>query len=266
MELLENLARWTRTPRPCGAELRCDDRRIVIRVGAPIVGLDELVVRELRRPVVAARRFVTLEGEPAAIAHTDNGACAIAIGDRDATHVIGFGSELAELVKQVAQHTFMGASELRRRRFVYRPPAHWHSIARPYAARFLHPEFPRCAHAVVVHHARPHVDTDLEIADRLLVTDPVHGVAISAPTALAEASSQHGLTGTFARIDLAAEPRSIVRATLRDSRFAYVAELFGPTATIGAELATLHQLVTSIEPVPAATFTALAERFIYWGD
>lgn len=270
MDLLERLAHWTRTPRADGAELAGPDgARIVLRAGVcPIPRLADLIAAETGTRAGAVERFATLEGEPAALASGPGWAIGLVPGDDRAHVVIGRG-DVTAVVRELARHAFHGLGELRRRWFAYEPPAGWRGLARPYAARWLAPDYPRVRHAVVVFHARPGRATPPELVDRLLVTSSTHGRLLEPPRPLAPVALPCGLAGTYARIDHRT-PRgdvaSVVRCTLQDDRFAYVVELSGPAATIARDLPVLERLVATIEPVARAQLADLSARVLYWGD
>jgi hypothetical protein len=273
MELFDLLSGWTRSPRSDGAELSGPHgSAIVLRASVmSIPTLRDVIDREIAPGAAISKleRFTTREGEPAALATGECWAIAIAIGDERVSLAIGRGANLDHLVRQLGEHAFLGHGEVRRRRYVYATPSRWRGLARPHAARWLHPESPRTAHAITVFDARPTTATEPEIADRLLIAHPTHGGEVLPPRPLGVARNAGGnLAGNYARIDLIdrAGPRSIVRATLQDARFTYVIELAGPTATVGRDLPTLEALVGSIEAIPRATTTDRRDRFLYWGD
>jgi hypothetical protein len=272
MELLALLAGWTRAPRAGGAVLAGPRAEVIeIRNGVrPIPSLRSLAGADAR-----IERLTTLEGEAAALAVGERSAIAIAVGDDCATVIRGSGGdEVARSVRELAIHTYLGLGELRRRRYVYAPPAGWLGLAQHHAARWLHPRFPPVPHTLTVFDARPAIGTASELVDALLVTSTTHGRRVEAPHPLAATRTPGGLGGAYARIDLrdrgapASIPRerSIIRCHLRDERFAYVVELAGPSASIAADLPVLEAVVASIEAVHPRTAHDVADRVLYWGD
>lgn len=271
MTLLDQLEQWVTMPRADGAELtRADGSRIVIlpRV-TPIPTLSQLIDAKRSESAESIERFVTLEGEIAVIACGPTWAIAIVVVDVHAYIVSGQGQtpSLASAVRELARHAYAGLGAVRRRRYVYQPPPAWQGLARPYAARWLAPNYPRTRHALTVFDARPAHASASELADRLLITSTTHARAIDPPRPLAVVRTTKGLAGAYARIDFRESERmSIVRCTLRDAVFAYTAELAGPSVSIAQDLGTLERLVESIEPIAIPNETAMGDRVLYWGD
>lgn len=282
MDLLRLLAGWTRAPRADGADLFGPGGELSIRHGVhPIPTLRAVIDAAIGRgaPVARLERFPTLEGEHAAMASGEAAeaseaggrawAVAVAVGEDRAATVAGRGAPaIAELVRALAAHAYFGLGVARRRRYVYAPPPGWRGLVRPYAARWLHPGFPRTPHALTVHDARPIGVTAPELADRLLLASSTHGRALEPPGPQAPVRTAAGLAGTYTRIDYRedGELRSVVRCALADARFAYVVELGGPSASLAQDLPVLEAVVESIERLPAAGAPDLTGRLLYWGD
>ena len=286
MKLLSTLASWTRVALADGVVLgEPGGCTIVMRQRVrPIPGLRALLDAALESPTTGGRmkRFTTLEGEHAAMAWLDSGdrqaAVAVVVGDESAATVIARGPvaapggspevALPDVVQQLAEHTFLGLGEIRRRRYCYRPPEGWRGLERPHAARWLHPGFPRIPHTLTVFDARPHLGTGPEIADRLLFTDRTHGQAKDGPQKLVPVQVESGLTGSIARIGFTrqGEHIAVVRATLRDERFAYALELTGPSASIASDLPTFTTVLDSVAAIPERRMPDHSDRVLIWGD
>lgn len=281
MELLATLANWSRIALADGVRLaEPEGCTIVMRQRIrPIPGLRALLDDALHTPTTGGhlQRFTTLEGEHAAMASLEledrRAAVAVVVGDESASTVVGLGpvtspTPLSDVVRQLAEHAFLGLGEVRRRRYDYRPPEGWRGLERPHAALWLHPEFPRTPHTLTVFDARPHLGTGPEIADRLLFADSTHGRAKDAPQKLVPVQVESGLSGSIARIGFREQGAhiAVVRATLRDGRFAYVLELTGPSATIAGDLPTFTAALDSVTPIPERRMTDHADRVLIWGD
>ncbi|MBX3156902.1 MAG: hypothetical protein KF773_13085 [Deltaproteobacteria bacterium] len=288
MDLLTELAAWSRVSFAGGAQLRGALGAVTIRERvAPIPRLAAMVPDAPDAHVVRAERLVTLEGEHAVVARVRvadrSRALAIVVGDAAAMTFDGAahgGPDSSDrddavwaFVRELARHAYLGLGELRRRRCVHARPPGWTGIAHAHATRWLHPQFPRTPHAITVFDARPlapHATTAPSVIDREVLSDRTRGMLKEPPGPVARVVTGSGLAGVVGKIvgrmQDAGTPTTIVRASLADQRFEYVAELEAPAATAGDSLAALVALVESIEPVPMPQLVDVSHRILYWGD
>lgn len=161
---------------------------------------------------------------------------------------------------------------LRRRRFVYRPPAGWQGLARGFTTEWQPPGFPGDATLIQVLPAHPVADPPRAVLLQSLADDTAEGLEILAVDDEQEVCTAAGLRGSawLVRLKLAdgAALRRLLVA-LRDPRHLYAVRAETTREEIGDLLETVEALVESIEPVPAGGMasvrlgTALAAQ---WAD
>src|SRR5262249_60331379 len=111
-----------------------------------------------------------------------------------------------------------GVGEPRRRRVEYAPPPGGPPVPRPYAVRWIPPQFPARSGAIVVHHARPLAATTPDAEDRLLFVDENVFVERDPPQRPAPLRLPSGLEGSVQRVSgkaAQAVPFSVARAPPR---------------------------------------------------
>lgn len=242
----------------------------------PIAELSELVRRAANDLPLAGcdatplESFVTAEGEYAVIttlAGTHEGVAiertlAFVLGDEHYTQIDGLtavAARFAELrahVREVAYHHALGLGELRRRRFLYTPPAGWTTRTRGLVADHVSADA-----TITVFPARALVESPIGDVERALREAEWAGFSGRATSTVAIETPHFraGVVRTYA-----GSGRRIVVAVLLDDRFAYTCRL----ASVADEPA-FHAMLSSIVPLPRpAPIVRTAELggVVHWVD
>jgi len=223
-------------------------------------------------------RFTTYEGEYAAVVTVES---ALAGGERlERTIALVAGDDLCavidgataragafaiyrDVIRQLAESYYLGLGELRRRRYVYRPPDGWQGLGRPYAAQWYAPGFPANAAFISVYDARPLGWSPAELDDRALTIENKNVVMRAAEplgfeTKVPGRVWRGGGTQDGRRIH-------VVRARLEDTRFMYLAQLNTTEDAYEESALAFEMLLASIDPIPKRGGPP-APHLLHWLD
>jgi hypothetical protein len=143
----------------------------------------------------------------------------------------------------VTDRHFLGP--VRRRRFVYEPPAGWHGLGGRFEATWYPHAYPRHRASITVGPALP---TSAALAEAIVaMVRGDDGVLIGATV---DVGTPRGLIGQMWHLwHAGSPPRATYLTILVDDDFLYPARL-DSVGTPEADLECLHQLLASIEPIP----------------
>jgi len=245
----------------CTLRLRVDQR--------PLRPFRELVGD---KRVGELQRFITMEGEHAGlVAVAADHVVAIVVGDTSYTLIEAHTSDrereawLRDLVHTVARFYPLGLGQPRRRRYMYRPPENWQSLARPGCTLWLAPDYPRVSGRITVFDARPTKWFAPGAVDRFLFVD-------ENPFAEADPPSipipvQVAVTGAATRTSGRTHdgtPYTVIKAQMQDERYIYVAQLEARTPEWVSFVPVFDDVLVSIEPVPQTALEPNPQQFIHW--
>ena len=252
----------------------------------PLVPLRRILDEELERAgralagvhLVDARRFVTAEGEQAALFAVrghDEGRIVerrvgVIFGDRsyqrydalllDAAQASVLGGALEELM----QRATLGLGEKRWRRFGYTPPAGWRGRARGLSAEWMPPGFPDDDTVLVVPPARS--ANDPSVFEQVLLHVPA-GYRTAQYTGPLPVTSDHGLQGTAWRAEAEGPEWAKLHyeiVEMFDERYAYRVQLSTTPERLERDRALIAQVARSIRPIAARAFHSEADVFHHW--
>lgn len=220
-------------------------------------------------------RFTTLEGEYAGLVDTRQGdettVSAMIVGDDSHTLIVGTTprAERAEwirdLVRTVARFFPLGLGHPRRRRYYYKPPPDWQPVAREGCVVWLNPEFPRVAARLTMFDARPLRWFAPGAVDRFLFIDenpfaskdpPLPPIAVAG----AIAGTAQRMTGRAAD----GTPLAMMKVLAQDANYAYIVQLESRLDEFDSCVATVEDVLGSIEPVPMPELGPSATQFVHW--
>src|SRR5262249_22948163 len=176
---------------------------------------------------------------------------------------------VAELVRLVARHYFIGLGEIRRRPFLYDPPPGWSALRHRHATRYLHPDQPLVGGIITAHDARPAALNRVEAQDRVLFVDAANQLTErSPPFEPMPIASRHALTGLVHKVhgQSGGRPATHLQATLIDDRFAYIVQMEAPRDDVEDVIRPFLDLVRSIRPVPKSLAVRSAASLIHWAE
>ena len=273
-------AGWTVTP--------CEGGLALVPAGGPALGvfryLERLrpvrpvsaLVADVRDPAgwhetsrTAIERLVTREGEYGAFV-----ACTGLIDETRCERTFGFvfgDDHVARLTaicfqpdafasfRELVRHFVVGDAQLlgvRRRRYLYQPPAGWQPLASLFHTTWIAPGHPKIPASILVMPAVPRLPGLKEglVIDAAGIADPTD-MFLEPPR---ELPPREGL-----RIDLFRLRGDISLVVLEDDRFTYAVR------GDGADLAPLMALVDSIEPIPRPgeiDLPALGKTMTHWTE
>lgn len=140
---------WSR--QACGDELELRSPRAVVRY---VDGLAPIVRFAALAPGPAAR-FVTREGEHAAVAATASGARAVVLGDYHYARLdVTAAHDAIAIARELAAQVSFGLGT-RRRRIWYQQPAGWLGLARGLGSEWFAPGAPRGGASIRIYPAAP---------------------------------------------------------------------------------------------------------------
>jgi hypothetical protein len=275
-----SLAGWRRTVLADGVMLVAPDGPAagVIRIRTrvrPQVSIRELAAFLTRQipgrfgevTVDEPVRFATLEGEYAVMLalRARDGAeelrrtVAIVLGDDSYDAVDGAASRpdafdrVRAAVETLADRSWLGLGERRRRRYFYQVPAGWQGIALPQWVDWLAPDFPRDRAILSVLDARPLGQTPYLRQNQELFLDLPAQLVRDAPPPSQDLVTRLGLRGSLSIVPgrLPGGPTELTHeAVLTDDNYAYIVRLTCGEARLDEHRGVLMELVSSIEPLP----------------
>jgi hypothetical protein len=160
-------------------------------------------------------------------------------------------------IEAITRNLSLGLGAVRRRRFLYTPPAGWQGLARTFRSDWIPHDYPRDNAMIQVFHAKPFTDAPKpQVAfERMLREDLGHGLQVE-PYEPAQPIEKHPgeLWGEITRVTghYPGGPRMhFDLAVLADERFLYVLRLESDDAKLTEHRAVFRALVDSVRPLPA---------------
>jgi hypothetical protein len=145
---------------------------------------------------------------------------------------------------------------VRRRRFLYTPPAGWSGRPRGGMAEFTPPDFPRNLSLIQVFPANPITETAESVMENMLAEDYAGGFVLDAMRGPENIGSLHGLNGMAWNVvgkfgDKPRSHRDLV--VFRDQRYLYSMRLETMQEERSAERQVFLDMVRSAHPIPTGS-------------
>lgn len=227
---------------------------------------------------------ITAEGEYSALVRVRG-----RLGPRPALHLIGavYGDEsmnvldalvveaaalpmVAQAVRALLYAERLGLG-LRKRRFLYEPPAGWQARRSGLVSRYFPPDYPRRSATLVVHPAMPRDSSEETVLLTLLGTYQQRGFTVAALSAAEPVTSDFGLHGkAFCLVgSFPGKPElTCDLLVLADARYLYALIAESSAAADRAELhGLLPAVARSVRPIPTPAVRAPASQpstLNYW--
>ncbi|MFN0249346.1 MAG: hypothetical protein ACKV2T_20845 [Kofleriaceae bacterium] len=249
--------------------------------------LDEAATRlepELRAHLAigAADRFVNTSGEYVALATMSSQnadkffqqTTAMAIGDDwfvqmdGVANVAAIAPKIAEIVRVLATTCYTGLGELRRRPYLYQPPAGWHGVGHACETIYYGPRHPRSRAVMRLFHARPVKMTPSESQDRALHCETMLIQEKDAPVPAKNFTNWYGLYGEMIKesgLDAAGRRVLVYKTMLVDKRFMYLSRLDTDADESAAVLPDYLKVLERVVPVPLVP-QERHHAVIHWSD
>ena len=268
MDLAE-ISTWRRRWLADGVILDGDKCRVRIRTDQrPLRPFKQILGDE---PVGELQRFVTVEGEHAGMIGVNGGVVAIVVGDDSYVRIEGRSTDrardewLRDLVHTLARFYPFGLGQLRRRRYMYRPPEGWQPIVRAGCVVWLAPDYPRVSGRITVFEARPLKWYAPGAVDRYLFVD--ENPFVVPDTTLPPIPVQVAVAGIATRaIGRMQDGTSftVMKALLQDERYLYATQLDARTSEWESFVPAFDDVLVTIERVPTNELPPSSQHFIHW--
>jgi hypothetical protein len=215
------------------------------------------------------KRLVTMEGEFGAIItmggkrRADGASVERTLGvvyaEDHYTRVDGIMQIAAELegfrtrVLGVTRNLSLGLGALRRRRYIYRPPAGWQGLARTFRSDWIPRDYPRDNAMIQVFHAKPFSAGPQVAFERMIREDLAYGLEVEPYAPPQPLQNRHGLLGEMTMMAgrYAGGPRlHFDLAVLADPRFLYILRLESGDTGLEDHRAVFRSMVDSVRPLP----------------
>lgn len=173
-------------------------------------------------------------------------------------------------IEAITRNLTLGLGAVRRRRYLYTPPAGWQGLGRTFRSDWIPQDYPRDNAMIQVFHAKPFTDAPKpQVAfERMLREDLGHGLIVE-PYEPAQTIEDHPgeLWGEITRLagHYPGGPRlHFDLAVLADARFLYVLRLETGEAKLEEHRAAFRSVVSSVRPLPARSDQSSTAASTHW--